>query len=109
MIPLPRRGTGPQAGNSFPEKRKKVKRKPVIVMPTIFTLFGLRFSFYSDDHEPVHVHVTNAGREAKYNVQPVEMVYNHGFKKNELSLIESIVEENVDVITERWNETIKQK
>ena len=36
-------------------------------MPTIFTLFGLRFMFYSDDHEPVHVHICNAGREAKYN------------------------------------------
>ena len=49
-------------------------------MPTIFTLFGLRFLFYSDDHEPVHVHICNAGREAKYNVQPMMMVYNHGFK-----------------------------
>ena len=42
-------------------------------MPTIFTLFGLRFMFYSDDHEPVHVHICNAGREAKYNVQPMMM------------------------------------
>ena len=39
-------------------------------MPTIFTLFGLRFMFYSDVHEPVHVHITNGGREAKYNEQP---------------------------------------
>lgn len=77
-------------------------------MPTIFTLFGLRFMFYSDDHEPIHVHVTNGGREAKYNVQPVEMVYNHGFKKHELSLIESLVEENVDVITDRWHEFFKK-
>ena len=49
--------------------------------------------FYTDDHEPVHGHVTNGGREAKYNVQPVKMVYNHRFKKHELSHIESIVEE----------------
>ena len=54
--------------------------------------------FYSDDHEPVHVHICNAGREAKYNVQPMMMVYNHGFKKHELSLIESILEENTDVL-----------
>ena len=80
----------------------------ITIMPTIFTLFGLRFMFYSDDHEPVHVHVTNGGREAKYNVQPVKMVYNHGFKKHELSLIESIVEENVDVITDRWHEFFKK-
>ena len=78
-------------------------------MPTIFTFFGLRFMFYSDDHEPVHVHIKGGGREAKYNVQPVEMVYNHGFKKHELSLIEAVIEENVEVITERWNEFFKQK
>ena len=78
-------------------------------MPTIFTLFGLRFMFYSDDPEPVHVHIFNAGREAKYNVQPMKMVYNHGFKKHEISLIESLIEENVDVITERWQEFFKQK
>lgn len=77
-------------------------------MPTIFILFGLRFMFYSDDHEPVHVHITNGGREAKYNVQPVKMVYNHGFKKHELSLIESLVEENVDVIIDRWQEFFKK-
>lgn len=65
--------------------------------------------FYSDDHEPVHVHISNGGREAKYNVQPVKMVYNHGFKKHELSLIESLIEENVDVITERWHEFFKNK
>lgn len=64
--------------------------------------------FYSDVHEPVHVHVTNGEREAKYNVQPVQMVYNHGFKKHELSLIESIVEENVDVIVDRWHEFFKK-
>ena len=64
--------------------------------------------FYSDGHEPVHIHILNAGREAKYNVQPVKMVYNHGFKKHELSLIESLVEENVDVITERWHEFFKK-
>lgn len=64
--------------------------------------------FYSDDHEPIHVHITNGGREAKYNVHPVEMVYNHGFKKHELSLIESLVEENVDVIVDRWHEFFKK-
>lgn len=31
-----------------------VKGKKVI-MPTLFTLFGCRFMFYSNDHEPIHV------------------------------------------------------
>ena len=65
--------------------------------------------FYSDDHEPVHVHVVRGGCEAKYNVEPVQLIYNHGFKKNELSLIESLVEENTKVITERWQDFFKDK
>ena len=72
-------------------------------MPTLFILFGFVFKFYSDDHEPVHVHIVKDGHEAKYNVLPeVEQVYNHGFKKNEIKMIESIVEENVEVIEYRW-------
>lgn len=49
-------------------------------MPTLFIFFGFRFSFYSDDHEPIHVHVTKDGNEAKYNIEPFKQIYNHGFK-----------------------------
>ena len=33
-------------------------------MPTIFTIEGFRFFFYSNDHAPVHVHVQHGGGEA---------------------------------------------
>lgn len=71
-------------------------------MPTVFNFFGFRFLFYSDDLTPVHVHVIKDGHEAKYNVKPIELVFNHGFKKHELKMIESVIEENEDVIAERW-------
>ncbi|MBR1765507.1 MAG: DUF4160 domain-containing protein [Bacteroidales bacterium] len=73
-------------------------------MPTILKIFNFRFMFYSGDHKPIHVHIEKGGCEAKFNVDPVDMVYNHGFKQHEISLIRSLVEENVDVITERWHE-----
>lgn len=70
--------------------------------------FGFIFKFYSDDHEPVHVHIIKDGKEAKYNVEPVVMqVFNHGFKKHELSMIESVIEENTEVIKNRWEEYFK--
>jgi len=79
-------------------------------MPTIFIFFGFVFKFYSDDHEPIHVHVIKDGNEAKYNVIPeVSQVFNHGFKKNEISIIEAVIEENVEVIVARWNEYFKTK
>ena len=72
-------------------------------MPTIFTLFGYRFFFYANDHTPIHVHVTRGGAEAKFNLFPVSIVYNHGFKASELKMIESIIEENEENIANHWN------
>lgn len=71
-------------------------------MPTIFVFFGYRFLFYSNDHEPVHVHVVKDDCEAKYNVEPIVLVYNHGFKNREIAIIESIIDENQEIIIERW-------
>ena len=45
-------------------------------MPTLFVIFGFRFLFYSDDHEPIHVHVIKDGHEAKYNIDPLEQICN---------------------------------
>lgn len=78
-------------------------------MPTIFIIFGFRFLFYSNDHNPIHVHIMKDGHEAKYNVDPIQQVYNYGYKKNEISLIESLIEENREVIIERWTEYFKNK
>ena len=62
-------------------------------MPTIFIIFGYRFQFYSNDHTPTHVHVVKGRSKAKFNIFPVELVDNKGFKPQEVKLIESIIEE----------------
>ncbi len=77
--------------------------KKIIDMPTIFTLFGYRFFFYSNDHSPIHVHVVKGGAKAKFNLFPVELVSNQGFKAYELKMIEAIIEENVETISKHWN------
>lgn len=77
-------------------------------MPTLFILLGFRFFFWSNDHKPIHVHISKGDCEAKYHVENIELVENYGFKNNELRLIESILEENRDIIIERWNEFFKK-
>ena len=77
-------------------------------MPTLFILFGFRFYFWSNEHDPVHVHISKGDAEAKYDVAKVELVENYGFKKNELKMIESIIEENQKIIIERWNDYFKK-
>ena len=78
-------------------------------MPTLFIIFGYRFFFWSNDHEPIHIHVSKGDSEAKFQVLEVEVIENHGFKKNELKMIESVIEENKDIIIERWNNYFKNK
>lgn len=78
-------------------------------MPTLFIIFGYRFFFWSNDHEPIHVHISKGDAEAKFNVMPVELIDNFGFKKSDIKLIESLIEENQEIITERWKEFFKSK
>lgn len=72
-------------------------------------LLGFRFMFYSNDHEPIHVHIIKDGHEAKYNVEPIEQVYNHGFKRHDILMIESVIEENKEVIVSRWIDYFKEE
>ena len=95
--------------NSCIFRKKSVILQKKETMPTIFIFFGFRFMFYSNDHEPIYVHVIKDGNEAKYNVSPLIQIYNHGFKKHDIALIESIISENEAVIIDRWKEYFNQK
>ena len=54
-------------------------------MPTIFRVNGYRFSFYSYDlGEPVHVHVTKGGAEAKVWMNPLALAWNRKFREHEI-------------------------
>lgn len=59
--------------------------------------------YYSNEHSPIHVHVTKGDATAKFTISPITLVDNHGMKTSELKLIESIIEENEELIAEHWN------
>lgn len=73
-------------------------------MPILFYYLGLRFFFYANDHEPMHVHVSNGSGEARYQVEPLQLIGNKGLKPRELKVAEMAIEENKEVIIDRWNE-----
>ena len=50
-------------------------------MPTILFIFGIRFFFYPNDHEPIHVHVQYQSDSAKIQVYPeIKLIENNGIK-----------------------------
>ncbi len=77
-------------------------------MPTIFIFFGLRFMFFSNDHEPVHIHVIKGKGRIKENaifqvVPEVKLIENKGLSAQELRLAEMVIDENKTVIQESWH------
>lgn len=72
-------------------------------MPTVFIIMGFIFKFYSNEHNPIHIHVERGGANAKFTIFPVQLVDNHGFKPSEIKMMESINEDNQEVIAQHWN------
>ena len=49
------------------------------------------------------VHVIKGDVSAKFTLFPVTLIKNNGLKSSELKLVESVIEENQEVIAEHWN------
>ena len=63
-------------------------------MPKVFEKDGYRFSFYSNEHRPIHVHVRYGGGEAIFDVEKV----------GELSKAQLLAENNKETIIQKWHE-----
>jgi len=74
-------------------------------MPTVFRSGPYRFFFYAGDRdEPPHVHVERDECEAKFWLQPVRLERSHGFRRQEIIRIRTLVTEHQQQLLESWNE-----
>ena len=74
-------------------------------MPRVLEKEGYRFFFYSNEHDPVHVHVTKGDGEAVLHLgPPVEVQESFGMKVRELARAVELAEENRGLILRIWNE-----
>jgi len=77
-------------------------------MPVVFRDGGLRYFFFSNEGqppEPLHIHVTGGGRDAKVWLEPdIAIAESYGFNPRELSAILRIVSDNRDQIARAWRD-----
>ncbi|MGM9692281.1 MAG: DUF4160 domain-containing protein [Alloprevotella sp.] len=75
-------------------------------MPEILRIFGLRFFFFSREHEPIHVHVESADGKAKFKIlsDSIVLVYNKGMKQKDVRCAEMVLEENKELAISKWRE-----
>ena len=81
-------------------------------MPKLYEYFGIIVLFYSNEHEPIHVHGKYQGRESK-----AELIIEHGrvveiivssvrgkrpLRGRELSDFETLIRHYADEIVQKW-------
>ena len=72
-------------------------------MPNVFEKDGYRY-LYSNDHQPIHVHVRKGDGEAVFNVgDEVDLRESQGLKIKELSKAQLLAEQH-GLIIEKWHE-----
>lgn len=72
-------------------------------MPTLLIEAGFRFFFYSNEHEPKHVHVIHGDDFAKIEIASLAVVTSC-MKSKDLKKALSITEKNQAKFEERWDE-----
>ena len=75
-------------------------------MVTVHRFDGLRFVIFSNDHDPAHVHVIGAGREAKIQLvgEAPLLIWQVGFSPADLRrIIEEVRRERFRLL-KRWKD-----
>jgi len=72
-------------------------------MPTVLKIQNLRFYFYANDHEPIHVHIKGGGAMAKVILDPtIEIVESSGFSPKDKREIKKICRIYQSYLIDQW-------
>lgn len=72
-------------------------------MPTLLQLNGFKFFFYSNEHEPKHIHIMKNDEFAKVNLQNLQVVHST-FKSKDLAFVLETIKAHRDEFERKWNE-----
>lgn len=79
-------------------------------IPTVLTINGFKFHFYSDEgSEPCHIHAKKGGGRAKWWLEPMlKEEYAYGFTQQERRQVKRITEEHQEQLISAWYEYFQQ-
>ena len=80
-------------------------------MPKIFEYFGLIFYFYSNEHEPIHVHVKHGDKESIFELIMMngELMSINIRKKSGVESLSSKDQRTVEAFIRKYNKNIISK
>lgn len=80
-----------------------------LYMPVVYRIYGFLFHFFSNEHEPIHVHVKGNGGVARFKLVPeIKLTYNKGYKPKDLKIIEKELNRRRSLIIKAWHKHFNQ-
>jgi hypothetical protein len=74
-------------------------------MPTVLRVADFAFSFYSNEHEPAHVHATNGDGTAIIEIDSGRLVQKLGnIRKKDIRRATVLVAEHKDLLPSAWTD-----
>jgi hypothetical protein len=77
-------------------------------LPTILKIDGYRFFFFSDEHNPQHIHIEKADAYARVELDTLEVTDRYNLNSKELKKLLKLVSQNKSKLQGAWNEYFKQ-
>jgi hypothetical protein len=79
-------------------------------MPEILRTLGFVFYFFSNEHEPIHIHVKGKGGFARFDLEPeIKLTDTKGLKAKDLKNIEKMLSKRRQYFINKWYEYFKRK
>jgi len=78
-------------------------------MPTVFKIDGYRFFFFSDEHNPEHIHIEKADSYARIEIETLKVTDSYKLNSKELKKLLNLVETNKFRLKEAWDEYFKKQ
>jgi hypothetical protein len=78
-------------------------------LPTVLKIDGFRFFFFSDEHNPVHIHVEKGDGYMRVNLETLKITNKKDFTKNDEKKIMIIIKEHQEKLIGAWNEYFNQQ
>lgn len=77
-------------------------------MPTILRIEGYRFFFFSDEHNPKHIHIEKGDGYARIELDTLKVTDSYNLNSKDLKKLTKLVKENNTKLQGAWDEYFKQ-
>ena len=76
-------------------------------MPTILRIDGYRFFFFSDEHNPEHIHIEKGDGYARIELKNLKVTDSYNLNSKEIKKLVVLVKQNIEQLQGAWDEYFK--